>query len=157
MTSRYESTLRYLKTCPAMQGVLNFQAAEAGSDVIQVLTEGGDAQNNRSFIDGSVEKRFDFTVAFYKPVNHAGYVIDRGSANLNLEGLLDVQALIDWLGEQNTLRNYPDFGEKMQVDRVSSLNNEPVLAWIDGDHYSPPMAKYTVTVRVEYIDYSNAI
>jgi hypothetical protein len=149
--------LAYLSECPEMQGVLNFQAAEAGSGVIQVLTEGGEAQNNRKFIDGSVEKRFDFTVAFYKPVIHAGYIVDKGEANLNLEGILNVHALIDWLEEQNAERNFPDFGEDKQIDSVRSMNNEPTLAWIDGAHYSPPMAKYTVTVRVEYIDYSRAI
>ncbi len=157
MANRYEAMLAYLSECPEMQGVLNFQAAEAGSGVIQVLTEGGEAQNNRKFIDGSVEKRFDFTVAFYKPVIHAGYIVDKGEANLNLEGILNVHALIDWLEEQNAERNFPDFGEDKQIDSVRSMNNEPTLAWIDGAHYSPPMAKYTVTVRVEYIDYSRAI
>ena len=157
MASRYEAMLGYLKQCPAMLGVINFQAADGQSDTIQVLTEAADAQNDRRFIDGSVEKRFDFTVAFYKPVTHAAYVLDRGSANINLEGLLDVQALIDWLDEQNAAQNYPDFGGKMRIDSVKSLNNEPVLAWIDSAHYSPPMAKYTVTVRVEYVDYTYAI
>lgn len=157
MANRYEAMLAYLAGCPAMEGVFSFQAGNAGSDTIQVLTEAGDAQNNRTFIDGSVEKRFDFTVAFYKPVNHTGYVLDMGTANLNLEGILDVQQLIDWLDAQNAARNYPDFGEKKQIDSVRSMNNEPMLAWIDGEHYSPPIAKYTVTVRVEYIDYTNAL
>lgn len=157
MANRYEAMLAYLAKCPAMDGVFGFQAGNAGSDAVQVLTEAGDAQNNRAFIDGSVEKRFDFTVAFYKPVSHAGYVVDKGVSNLNLESILDVQELIDWLEEQNALQNYPDFGEKKQIDSVRSVNNEPMLAWIDGEHYSPPMAKYTVTVRVEYLDRTNAI
>ena len=157
MANRYEAMLVYLSRCPAMQGVFSFQAGQARSDTVQVLLEAGDAQNNRPFIDGSVEKRFDFTVAFYKPVNHTGYMPDKGAGNLNLEGILDVQQLIDWLSAQNAARNYPDFGEKKQIDSVRSLNNEPVLAWLDGEHYNPPLAKYTVTVRVEYIDYTNAI
>lgn len=157
MANRYQAMLEYLKECPAMQGVLNFQAADAKSGTIQVLTETGDAQNNRRFIDGSEEKRFDFVVAFYKPVTAAGYVVDRGTANLNLEGLLDIDALIVWLGEQAGARHFPDFGEKTQVFGLHSLNNEPALAWIDGAHYSPPLAKYTVTVRVTYMDYTNAI
>lgn len=157
MANRYEAMLAWLAGCPAMEGVFSFQAGRAESDSIQVLTEAGDSQNNRSFIDGSIEKRFDFVVAFYKAVNHTGYVLDRGSANLNLEGILDVQELIDWLDAQNAARNYPDFGEKKQIDSVRSVNNEPMLAWIDGEHYSPPVAKYTVTVRVEYTDYTNAI
>ena len=156
-SSRYEEMLRFLKQCPAMQGVINFQAADAHGNTIQVLTEAADIQNERRFIDGSVEKRFDFTVAFYKPVTHSGYVLDRGSANLNLEGLLDIQALIDWLEEQNDKRNFPNFGEKKRVESVRSLNTEPALAWIDGEHYSPPLAKYTVTVRVEYMDFTRAI
>lgn len=157
MPSRYEAMLKYLAKCPALQGIFSFQASHAKGNTVQILTESGEAQNNRKFIDGSIEKRFDFVVAFYKSVNTAGYVVDKGSANNNLEGLLDVQELIDWLEAQNRAGNYPDFGEGNQIDRVLSMNNEPLLAWIDGVHYSPPMAKYTVTVRVEYIDYTNSI
>ena len=116
MANKYKAMLEYLKKCPAMQGVLNFQAAKAAGNGIQVLTEAGEAQNNRTFIDGSVEKRFDFTVAFNKPVSYAEYAINKGAGNINLEGILDVQRLIDWLEEQNTERNFPEFGERLQVE-----------------------------------------
>ena len=155
--SRYERMLEYLAQCPAMSGVFGFQAAKADGDTVQITTEGGDAQANRKFIDGSVEKHFDFTVAFFKPVIAAPYLLSAGTDNANLEGVLDVQALIDWLDTQNAARNFPDFGEKCQVDSVKSMSNEPMLAWIDGEHYSPPIAKYTVTVRAEYIDYTYAL
>ena len=155
--SRYEAMLEYLANCPAMEGVLNFQAAKAEGNAIQITTEGSDSQSNREFIDGSVEKRFDFVVAFFKPVIHIPYQTEKGAGNANLEGILDVQGLIDWLNIQNANRSYPNFGEKCQIDSIKPMSNEPMLAWIDSQHYSPPIAKYTVTVRVEYIDYTHAI
>lgn len=155
--SRYQAMLDYLAECPAMAGVLNFQAAQADGNSIQITTEGGDSQNNRRFIDGSIEKRFDFTVAFFKPVISMPYNAAAGTGNANLEGILDVQTLIDWLEGQNAAGRYPDFGDKCQIDSIRSMSNEPVLAWIDGAHYAPPMAKYTVTVRAEYIDFTRAI
>ena len=70
--------------------------------------------------------------------------------------MLDVQELISWLDEQRYEGNAPDFGDQCVVDDVKSMNNEPVLAWVDAQQ-APPIAKYTVTVRVEYIDYTNSI
>lgn len=159
MTDRYQATLAYLQRCEALSGVLNFQAFDYqhDGDIVQVVTQGSDSARNREFIDGSKECAFDLVVAFYKPQTVIPYDPAAGSGNASVQALLDVQSLIEWLDARNHAYDYPDFGDKKQVTRVWSLNSEPQLVWVDGEHYNPPLAKYTVTIRVEYMDYTYAI
>ncbi|MCR4622675.1 MAG: hypothetical protein K5663_11400 [Clostridiales bacterium] len=151
---RYAATLAFLKQCPALSGLLGFEAAAGGN--IRVLTQGTSAANNRKYIDGSEGRAFDFVIEFYKPLNTLPYIAERGEGNQNLKGVLDVQELISWLDDMRREGTEPDFGDKCVIDDVKSLNNEPVLAWVDTQK-TPPIAKYTVTVRVEYTDYTNSI
>lgn len=153
----YQSTLAFLKTCPAMAGVFSFQGIESSGSAIQVLTQAGEQTAVKTFIDGSKEKNFDFVVCFYRPISSMPYIPSVGTGNASLESLIDVQDLIDWLDEKSEKREFPDFGTNRSVSRIYSLNTEPQLLWIDSEHYNPPLAKYTVTLRVEYMDYSHSI
>ena len=151
---RYAATLAFLKQCPALSGLLGLNAI-AGENV-RVLTQGSSRAENRHYIDGSEGRAFDFVIEFYKPLNTLPYIAERGEDNQNLKSVLDVQELSSWRDEQRYEGNAPDFGDQCVVDDVKSMNNEPVLAWVDAQQ-APPIAKYTVTVRVEYIDYTNSI
>lgn len=153
--ARYEAMLTYLRGCPVLEGILAFQTGEDNTN--RILTIGSDASSNKKFIDGSVGKIFDFTIEFYKELNRAPYADGMGENNLNLGTLLDVQAMIDWLDEMQFENDLPDFGEDCVVDSIRSLSNEPLLAWVDSTAYPLPIAKYTVTVRVEYIDFSKCL
>ena len=152
---KYTAMVDWLRGCPAMAGVLNFQAGKAKADTMQITTEGGDVQQSRKYIDGSEERSFNFVVAFYKPV--LGNPYRPNTENHNITALLDVRALMDWIREQEQAHNYPAFPDGCVVDTVQTTHDEPVLAWVDTVNYSPPVAKYTVTIRATYMDYSRTI
>lgn len=145
--------LTWLSGCPALGSVFAFQAGMAGDGTTTITTEYAQGRG-RAFIDGSYERTFDLVIAFYKSLIAGPYVAAQGTANKNLGDIVDAQSMIDWIDAQTTM---PNFGAKCAVDRVYALTDEPVLAWIDSEQYEPPLAKYTITVRVEYIDYTRAI
>ena len=68
----------------------------------------------------------------------------------------DIQALIDWIREQNNVHNYPDFGEDCIIDEISTTTENPSFDGID-DQVSPPLAIYSVTIEIQYLDVSEKL
>ena len=154
---KYTVMLDYLRQCPAMQGVLGFQTVDAQDGSLRVLTTGADAEYRRTYIDGSVLRRFDFTIEFYRTMSYVPYVEGTPEPIENIQDILDVQELIDWIDDQKSAQNFPEFGAGYVVDSITPMNDQPNLAWLDAVNYDPPLAKYTVNIRVEYMDYTRAI
>ena len=67
-----------------------------------------------------------------------------------------IQSLIEWISEQNDLRNFPNFGETCEVDEILTTTDTPNFDGID-EQVSPPLAVYSITIRVNYIDKSKII
>ena len=67
-----------------------------------------------------------------------------------------IQSLIDWISEQNDVRNFPNFGETCEVDEILTTTDTPKFDGID-EQVSPPLAVYSITIRVRYIDKSKII
>jgi len=154
---KYKTMIEWLRGCDLMDTVLGFQTVDAQDGAIRVLTIGSDAEGRRTYIDGSVLRRFDFTIEIYKSLSDVPVGSDLSLSNQNIDQILDVQGLIDWIDDQRSSGNVPNFGNGYTVESVTSLNDQPNMAWLDAVNYDPPLAKYTVTIRVEYIDFTRAI
>ena len=74
----------------------------------------------------------------------------------NVEDMLDVQGVIDWVEEQNDLRNFPDFGIECVVDSIQPSTDNPNLDGVDTS-LTPALAKYSITIQVNYLDNTKAI
>ena len=74
----------------------------------------------------------------------------------NVIDLSDVQALIDWISEQNELKNFPNFGEDCIIEQMYTTTEEPKFEGIN-DELSPPLAMYSITIRIEYTDVSKVL
>lgn len=64
------------------------------------------------------------------------------------ENVLDydtMQDFISWIETQNQNRNFPDFGENCNVDKIMNLQNMPTSSGVNIN-----MAKYMVQCRVIY-------
>lgn len=154
--SKNQIMLDYLSQCDGI-GRLYFQYGQAGDNAMQLVTSSVEAATRAQYIDGSQPKRLDYSLIWFKSLAFMPVVAGAGGqVNENVAELDDVQSIIDWIGAQNAAHNYPDLGEDCQVDAISCLHDVPQLIGIDAA-YSPPLAKYTFTIRVEYLDLSHCI
>lgn len=152
-----EAIIDYLLTCPAIaDSQLFFNFAKLSDNSKHIVTNATDVKTNREYIDGSVLKRYTFTILDYRSVSYQPVVHQKGFPNENVTELLDAQGLIDWVSEQNDIGNYPDFGEHCIVDEIRALSNVPALNGVD-TQATPNIAKYSIIIQVLYLDKSKVL
>jgi len=95
----------------------------------------------KKYIYGA-EKEYGFTIIITKP-----YSTD--TDDLNLEAMNFAQAFMDWLDEQNQLKNYPEFPENCQIKKMENLQNMPNLAGVNAQ---AGLARYMVQCRLIYFE-----
>lgn len=146
----------YLMNCPVIKNnPVFFNFANIASNNKQLVTMATDKAVERPYIDGSVLKRYTFTIIDYRSIVYQA-LTGSTSQNENIEKMLDVQSIIDWIEEQNDLRNFPDFGDTCEIDEILALTDTPNLNGVDSSK-SPSIAKYSVAIRVQYLDKSKMI
>lgn len=69
--------------------------------------------------------------------------------DLNLQAMNFVQDFMDWIEEQNRLKNFPNFGKECQVKKIENLQNMPNLAAVDWENMT---AQYMIQCRVLYFE-----
>lgn len=152
-----KAIIEYLFQCPTLaNSPLFFNFAEAEDNNKQILTTANDKAIQKPFIDGTVLKKFTFTIIDYRSVIYQALVNVPGFSNENVEELIDVQSLIDWIDEQNDALNFPNFGESCVVEEIQALTDTPNLNGVDTST-SPSLAKYSVSIQVQYLDKAKAI
>ena len=152
-----QAIIDFLLTCPAIiADPLFFNFLNAKDNNQQIITQSNDKSLQQTFIDGSVLKRYAFTLIFFKSVLYQAIPKVEGLVNENVEELGQVQAIIDWVTEQNDSQIYPDFGEDCEIDEIKALSENPGLNGVDTT-VTPALAKYSVTIQVDYLDKSKAI
>lgn len=152
-----KAVIEYLLTCPGLQNSpLYFNFVEASDADKQFITMGNDKILDKPFIDGSVQKRFTFTIVDYRSVAYQELPKLFLSTNENLEEYLDVQTIIDWVTEQNLIHNFPNFGEKCIIDSIATTTDNPNLNGVD-NHINPALAKYSMSIMIDYLDISQRI
>ena len=149
-----QAIIDFIIQCPAIQNsplYFNFTQAEDGTN--QVITLSNDRYASRTYVDGSVLKIYSFTIFTYLSTAPTAVVKINGYPNENLTDMSDVQALIDWLKEQEDIHNYPNFGDDCIVDELYTTTDNPTFNGID-EETSPPLAVYSVTIEIRYLDIS---
>ena len=152
-----QSVIEFLITCPELAtNPLFFNYVNAKENSTQIITQSNDKSMNRKFIDGSVLRRYSFTFIYFKSISYTPIVKEAGYPNENVEDMLDVQAIVDWITEQAEDLNYPDFGETCFIEDMQVLTDNPNLNSVDTTS-SPPLAKYSFTIQIDYIDTSKKL
>ena len=147
-----KAMIEYLIQCPSIaESPLYFNFINAEGDDKQFVTVANDKLMNRPFVDGSVQKRFTFTIIDYRSVAYQELAKLHIDTNENVEEFLDIQALIDWINDQNDIKNFPYFGTECIVDSISTTTDNPNLNGVDTSA-KPALAKYSVSIQVDYID-----
>ena len=152
-----QAIIEYLSTCPTIaNNKLFFNFAEEGNNSNQIVVSGDDVVLNKPFVDGSVLKRYTFTLLIYKSVSYNPVVKMEGYPDENVGDLSDVQTLLDWIVEQNEQLVFPNFGEQCIIESVEPQTNKPILSGV-ATNVQPPLAQYSIVVRVTYLDKSKRI
>jgi hypothetical protein len=152
-----KAVVDFLLTCDYIKNnPLFFNFGEAKSDNKQIVTIANDVRVNTPFIDGSVRKRYTFTIVDYKSVAYKAIPRREGASDENMENALEVQQVIDWITEQADLRNYPDFGTDCKIDDMIAVTDQPNMNGVDRA-ITPALAKYSISIRIDYIDYSKTL
>ena len=148
----YLLTMSYLHDNP-----LFFNFINAADNNKQYVTMSDDKSLDVEYIDGSVLKRYTFTLIDYKSVNYNPIVNSvQDYTDENMDEYLDVQSIIDWVTEQNDNYNFPNFGEDCRVESIEALSNQPNLNGVDVS-LTPQLAKYSISIRITYLDISKVI
>ena len=150
-----QAVIDFLLTCPAIRdSYLYFNFTQAEDNNKQIITLANEKALHKQFIDGSVEKQYTFTIIDFKAVTPKPVV--EGRVDENVDDMVQVQDIIDWVTEQSDNRNYPDFGEDNEVEDIRALTDNPNLNGIDST-MSPALAKYSISIQIDYLDTSKVI
>ncbi|MBP3280151.1 MAG: hypothetical protein J6M44_14470, partial [Butyrivibrio sp.] len=140
-----QAVIDFLLTCPAIRdSYLYFNFTQAEDNNKQIITLANEKALHKQFIDGSVEKQYTFTIIDFKAVTPKPVV--EGRVDENVDDMVQVQDIIDWVTEQSDNRNYPDFGEDNEVEDIRALTDNPNLNGIDST-MSPALAKYSISIQ----------
>lgn len=150
--------LEYLLTCPSInENSLFFNYAEGEDNTSHFITEASDKSTQKPYVDGSIKKRYSFDIIVYKSLGYTPIDTTDVTADENLDELSEVQAIIDWITEQGELRNFPNFGDKIEVDEMYCTTDKPVLRGVFTDTMGTPMARYSITIQIDYLDKTKMI
>lgn len=145
-----QAVIDFLLTCPSIKNsYLYFNFTKAEDDNKQILTLANEKNLNKQFIDGSVLKRYTFSIIDFKSMTPKPIV--EGKTDENVDDMLQVQEIIDWVTEQSDLHNYPDFGDDCIIDDMRALSENPNLNGVDSN-VAPALAKYSVSIQIDYLD-----
>lgn len=139
-----------IETSPIFINFIN-----AKDNDVQLLTDGNEVSLNRTFVDGSVLKRYTFSLVITKSITNTALAKD-GVLSENIDDLADIQAFMDWVNAQGDDRNFPDFGEDCVIEEMHTTAENPSINGINTE-VSPALALYSMEIRIDYIDYSKVI
>ncbi len=127
----------------------------AKDDDVQFLTSSNDVSINRAFVDGSIMKRYTFSIVITKSITDLAIAKDL-MLNENIDDLANIQAFMDWINKQGENHIYPDFGEHCVIEEMHTTSENPSLDGINTE-VSPALALYSMEIEIDYIDYSKVI
>ena len=124
-----QSTLNFITTYP------NIQTSPLFVNFINA---------NRKYVDGSVLKRYTFSLIITKSVTNLAVAKD-GMLSENIDDIADIQAFMDWINEQGENQVYPDFGENCVIEEMQTTSENPSLDGINTE-VSPALALYSMEI-----------
>lgn len=127
----------------------------AKNNDVQFIPDSNDKALNSRFIDGSIMKQYTYSLVIIKSISDMAIAKDIMSGE-NIDDLVDIQRLMDWINEQGENQNYPDFGEKCVIEDMHTTAENPSLDGINTE-VTPTLALYSMEIRIDYIDYSKVI
>ena len=157
MVDKNQAIIDFIAQCPTIaENPLFFNFLNATDNDKQLITHANETQLNSKYVDGSILKRYTFTLIDFKSVAYEPIPKVEGYISENVEEYEAVQSIMDWVNEQGDLMQYPDFGPDCIIDSMRTTSENPNLNGVDTS-VSPALAKYSMSIQIDYIDTSKAI
>lgn len=152
-----QAMINFLIDCPQIaNNRLFFNYINGKDNDKQIISVSNDRSIQKPYIDGSVMRRYTLTLIDFRSVTTNPIPKTATVTSENVEEMFDVQGLLDWVNEQADNFNYPDFGEGCMVDDMYTTSDTPNLNGVD-TNVSPALAKYSISIVVDYLDESKKL
>ncbi len=125
--NKFQAVLDFINTCPLVGYNMYFNFVdETNTDGNTSLLTDGYGALVKKYVDGEKLKKFQCVIRQNKPLSRYS-----NSAE-NVEQMQYVQEFLEWINEQGEERNYPDFGEKCVIQKLSTPEGVeyPMLAGV---------------------------
>ena len=152
-----QAVIAFLLQCPTIaSNPVYFNFLNAKDNDKQIITQTNETDLNHNYIDGCIMKRFTFTIIDFRSVAYLPIPSVAGYVSENVEEMFDVQGILDWVNAQADAENFPDFGESCIIDKMKTTSENPNLNGVDTG-VTPALAKYSISIQIDYIDTTKAI
>lgn len=141
--------IEYMRQCPQIDHLYAiFAKVEDGAIMF-------DPETNETlvtyWIDGRAYKKIVFTIHIFVSYSTNPVSSNELYEHENLLELEDMQKIIKWFKKKSKDREYPDFGQYVQIEEMYTIDEEPVLVAVDSE-MSPPISEYSMSFALEYIE-----
>lgn len=140
MVNKHEAMVKYLKGYVPYYLTFNSIIEEQGQISIQPVYADDVV---KEYTNGEKIKEYTFAV-----VQIRQYDTGISEPSINAAELFDVGQFMEWIDEQNKNKNFPNFGEQCNIQRIYNLQNMPNLAGANDQNE----AKYMFQCRVVYLE-----
>lgn len=141
--TKHEAIYQYLNPYveTIVSGPLGFNFTSDQSNQIGVLTQYADKDIKKYVRVGAI-REYGFQINISQPYS-------RNTDDINLLAMELAQGFNDWIDSQQKIKNYPDFGDKCQVQKIEALQNMPNLAGMDE---KMEVAYYMLQCKITYFE-----
>lgn len=140
-----QAVMEFISKCPMVgaDAYFNFVDETNKESNTSLLTDGYGGEVIKKYVDGDTVKKFQCVIRQVKPLSRYS------NTNENIEELQKVKEFLDWVNKQGKDGIYPDFGEKCEVQKMSTPDgvDYPMLA---GEYEGT--ALYSFPFEITYIE-----
>lgn len=113
--NKFKSVLDFIGTCPLVGRDLffNFVDTTENGGNTSLVTDGY-GEIVKRYVDGPKLKKMQFVVRQTQPLSR------QSNTSENVEQMQKVKEFLDWINEQGKQKNFPDFGEKCEVESLET-------------------------------------
>lgn len=146
--------INWLSECDYVKSnKLFLNAIKAKNDSIQIVTQQIAKNQDVEYIDGSILHKVHLTIFDYKSISFNQLVKSMVDKNENIADLLETGSIIEFIESKNQKQEFPNFGDRFDVQKIYCAYNSPSTPSIDGS-ISPALAKYSIPIICEVIEYA---
>lgn len=124
-------------------------AIQAGQNKIEVVTEQVNQNEIIEYVDGTRLLKVRFTIFNFKSFTFQQLIQSMIANNENIENLLDVGKICDYVTTADESREYPDFGTRYEVQRIYPQYLTPSSPTVDN---TAEIMRYSVPIVCEVFD-----
>lgn len=147
--------ITWLLNCDGIKNKKLFlNAVKAQDSNIGILTQQISENTVKKYIDGSKAYPITFTVNDYKAISFNPLTVSEPQKNKNVSDLLELNKIISYITEMNKKGNFPQFSDNIEVQKIYCQYSSPPTPTVDSS-FSPPIAKYSLPIICEVLEYAD--